>query len=121
MTFSLCSELSLLIDVLISAPLNNQHLCYGKVLSRERVGHIIACHLIIDTSGSKILCDLIITDVIGPRSRSGTATTSVMEGDTQRLEEAVERGEGRATLKMKRDGQAIVEEVVSVRQFFPIC
>lgn len=38
---------------------------------------------------------------------------SVMEGDTRRLEQAVEKGEGRATLKMKRDGQTLVEEVVS--------
>lgn len=38
---------------------------------------------------------------------------TVMESDTRRLEQALERGEGRTTLKMKRDGQAVVEEVVS--------
>lgn len=38
---------------------------------------------------------------------------TVMEGDTRKLEEAVGRGEGRTTLKMKRDGAAVVEKVVS--------
>ena len=38
--------------------------------------------------------------------------TSVLEGDTCKLEQALDKGEGRATLKMKRDGQAVVEEVV---------
>ncbi len=37
---------------------------------------------------------------------------SVMEGDTRQLEEAVAKGEGRATLKMKKNGQPVVEEVV---------
>jgi len=35
-----------------------------------------------------------------------------MEGDTRKLEQAVTKTEGRATLKMRRDGEAIVEEVV---------
>ncbi len=41
---------------------------------------------------------------------------SVMEGDTRKLEQALDKGEGRGrtTLKMKRDGQAVVEEVVSM-------
>lgn len=36
----------------------------------------------------------------------------VMDGDTGKLEEMVSRGEGRATLRLKKDGQAVVEEVV---------
>ncbi len=55
-----------------------------------------------------------ITDAIGPRSKGGTSVTSVIEGDSRKLEQAVNKGEGRATLKMKRDGAAVVEEVVSV-------
>lgn len=38
----------------------------------------------------------------------------VMTGDTGRLEEMVMHGEGRATLRLKKDGQAVVEEVVSI-------
>ena len=52
------------------------------------------------------------TDAIGPRNRGGAPMGSVMEGDRSKLEEALVRGEGRATLKMRRDGQAVVEEVV---------
>ena len=52
-------------------------------------------------------------DAIGPRSKGGASMATVMEGDTRKLEQALERGEGRTTLKMKRDGQAVVEEVVS--------
>ena len=37
----------------------------------------------------------------------------VLEGDTGRLEGAVNKGEGRATLRLKKDGQAVVEQVVS--------
>ena len=36
-----------------------------------------------------------------------------MEGDPNKLEEAVSKGEGRATLRLKKDGKAVVEEVVS--------
>lgn len=52
------------------------------------------------------------SDGIGPRSKGGAPMGSVMEGDTRKLEEAMGRGEGRTTLKMKRDGQAVVEQVV---------
>ena len=37
----------------------------------------------------------------------------VLEGDTSQLEAAVSKGEGRTTLRLKKDGQAVVEEVVS--------
>ncbi len=36
----------------------------------------------------------------------------VMDGDTGKLEDMVSRGEGRATLRLKKDGQAVVEDVV---------
>ena len=36
----------------------------------------------------------------------------VIEGDTSRLEGAMSKGEGRATLRLKKDGQAVVEQVV---------
>ncbi len=40
---------------------------------------------------------------------------ALIEGDTcRKLEQAVEKGEGRTTLKMRRDGQAVVEQVVRV-------
>ena len=54
----------------------------------------------------------VCSDGIGPRSKGGVPMGSVMEGDTRKLEEAVGKGEGRTTLKMKRDGQAVVEQVV---------
>ncbi len=54
-----------------------------------------------------------MSDAIGPRSKGGAPIGTVMEGDTRKLEEALDKGEGRATLKMKRDGQAVVEDVVS--------
>ncbi len=37
----------------------------------------------------------------------------VMAGDTAKLEEMMTQNEGRATLRLKKDGQAVVEEVVS--------
>lgn len=40
--------------------------------------------------------------------------TSVMEGDLGKLEQAVAKGEGRATLKMKKNGEAVVEQVVGI-------
>ena len=36
----------------------------------------------------------------------------VLDGDVGKLEELVSQGEGRATLRLKKDGQAVVEEVV---------
>ena len=51
---------------------------------------------------------------IAPRSKGGGASVlPVLDGDTDKLEEAVIKGEGRATLRLKKDGQAVVEEVVS--------
>ena len=53
-------------------------------------------------------------DAIAPRGTGGKVATSlVMAGDSSRLEEAVGKGEGRATLRLKSDGQAVVEKVVS--------
>ncbi len=55
-------------------------------------------------------------DAIAPRgssSKAGASSLSVLEGDTSKLEQAVSKGEGRATLRLKKDGQAVVEEVVS--------
>ena len=54
------------------------------------------------------------SDAIAPRSKGGGASVlPVLDGDTDKLEEAVIKGEGRATLRLKKDGQAVVEEVVS--------
>ena len=55
------------------------------------------------------------TEAIAPRGsgRSGAAMVPVLEGDTSQLEAAVNKGEGRSTLRLKKDGQAVVEEVVS--------
>ena len=53
-------------------------------------------------------------DAIAPRSASSKGgAMPVLEGDTDRLEGAVSKGEGRATLRLKKDGQAVVEQVVS--------
>ena len=55
-----------------------------------------------------------LSDAIAPRSKGGGASVlPVLDGDTDKLEEAVIKGEGRATLRLKKDGQAVVEEVVS--------
>lgn len=35
-----------------------------------------------------------------------------MDGDPAKLEQTVSKGEGRATLRLKKDGEAVVEEVV---------
>ena len=54
------------------------------------------------------------SDAIAPRSKGGGASVlPVLDGDTDKLEEAVIKGEGRATLRLKKDGQSVVEEVVS--------
>ena len=54
-----------------------------------------------------------LADAIAPRSSSSKlGTMPVLEGDTSLLEGAVSKGEGRATLRLKKDGQAVVEEVV---------
>ena len=56
-----------------------------------------------------------LTDAIAPRgssSKAGASVMSVLDGDTSKLEQAVSKGEGRATLRLKKDGQAVVEEVV---------
>ena len=64
---------------------------------------------------------LMCSDGIGPRSKGGVPMGSVMEGDTRKLEEAVGKGEGRTTLKMKRDGQAVVEQVVCMYVCMYVC
>ena len=52
---------------------------------------------------------------IAPRGSGKKPTTaSILEGDTGRLEQAVEKEGGRATLRLKKDGEATVEEVVSI-------
>ena len=54
-------------------------------------------------------------DAIAPRSLSSKGgAMPVLEGDTSRLEGAVSKGEGRATLRLKKDGKAVVEEVVRI-------
>ena len=54
------------------------------------------------------------SDAIAPRSKGGGASVlPVLDGGTDKLEEAVIKGEGRATLRLKKDGQAVVEEVLS--------
>ena len=58
-------------------------------------------------------------DAIAPRSSSSKGgAMPVLEGDTSRLEGAVSKGEGRATLRLKKDGQAVVEEVVRRNRHF---
>lgn len=54
-------------------------------------------------------------EAIAPRgsSKSGAAMVPVLEGDTSQLEAAVSKGEGRTTLRLKKDGQAVVEEVTA--------
>lgn len=56
-----------------------------------------------------------LSDAIAPRSaaKGGASVVPVMEGDPEKLEEAVSKGEGRATLRLKKDGKAVVEEVVN--------
>lgn len=63
-----------------------------------------------------VSASLLNVDAIGPRSKGGATMVAVMEGDTRKLEEAVAKGEGRTTLKMRRDGQAVVEQVVCGRR-----
>ena len=47
------------------------------------------------------------SDAIAPRSKGGGALVlPVLDGDTDKLEEAVIKGEGRATLRLKKDGQS---------------
>jgi hypothetical protein len=52
---------------------------------------------------------------IAPRGSGMTkpTTASILDGDPGRLEQAVEKEGGRATLRLKKDGQATVEEVRS--------
>ena len=38
----------------------------------------------------------------------------ILEGDAGKLEEKLNKTEGRATLRLKQDGQAVVEEVVRI-------
>ncbi len=62
-----------------------------------------------------IPCHSPCSESIAPRGASkGGVAVPVMTGDTGRLEEMVAHGEGRATLRLKKDGQAVVEEVVSI-------
>ena len=84
----------------------------GSVCSKEPV--LGSGFFLCSMSRSQNWSYLIDTDVIGPRLKGGASTASVLEGDPHRLEQALASGEGRATLKMKRDGQAVVEEVVSL-------
>ena len=62
-------------------------------------------------------------DGIAPRSSSKNPTSpaAILDGggDLGRLEEAVNKEGGRATLRLKKDGQATVEEVVCVCVFLP--
>ena len=52
-------------------------------------------------------------DAIAPRgSGKNPSAVSVLDGDPEKLEQAVGKGEGRATLRLKKDGEAVVEEVV---------
>ena len=60
------------------------------------------------------VCMYCSPDAIAPRgSGKNPSAASVLEGDPEKLEQAVSKGEGRATLRLKKDGQAVVEEVVS--------
>lgn len=60
-----------------------------------------------------VLMCIPVPDAIAPRSSSSKGgAMPVLEGDTSHLEGAVNKGEGRATLRLKKDGQAVVEEVV---------
>lgn len=52
-------------------------------------------------------------DAIAPRRTAKATTVAVLDQNTQKLEELLAKGEGRATLRLKKDGQAVVEQVVS--------
>ena len=54
-----------------------------------------------------------VSDAIAPRRTAKSITTAVLDQNPQKLEELVGKGEGRATLRLKKDGQAVVEQVVS--------
>eukprot|EP00731_Ephydatia_muelleri_P018108 Em0011g148a len=51
-------------------------------------------------------------DAIAPRRTAKATTVAVLDQNTQKLEELLAKGEGRATLRLKKDGQAVVEQVV---------
>ena len=52
-------------------------------------------------------------DAIAPRRTAKATTAAVLDQNPQKLEELLGKGEGRATLRLKKDGQAVVEQVVS--------
>ena len=53
------------------------------------------------------------TDGIAPRgSGKNLTTTSILDENPGKLEAVVSKGEGRTTLRLKKNGQAVVEEVV---------
>ena len=55
-----------------------------------------------------------LVDAIAPRGSGKNPTAaSVLDGDPGKLEQAVNKEEGRATLRLKKEGHAVVEEVVS--------
>ena len=66
---------------------------------------------------SNFLPSISSPDGISPRGSGKNPTTaSILDGTTGgggRLEQAVNKEGGRATLRLKKDGQATVEEVVS--------
>lgn len=60
----------------------------------------------------------LLEDAIAPRGASGKGNlfaVPVMEGCSEKLEEKVTKTEGRATLRLKNNGLAAVEEIVKIR------
>ena len=59
--------------------------------------------------------EFIPPDAIAPRgSVKNPTAASVLDGDPGKLEQVMSKEERRATLRLKKDGQAVVEEVVRI-------
>ena len=64
-------------------------------------------------SSLKISVYISCADAIAPRGYSkNPSAATVLDGDLEKLEEAVNKGEGRTTLQFRKSGPAIVKEVV---------
>lgn len=51
-------------------------------------------------------------DAIAPRRTAKSTATAVLDQHPQKLEELLGKGEGKATLRLKKGGQAVVEQVI---------
>ena len=55
---------------------------------------------------------------IAPRGKSAANKASVLEQDPTMVEAAISKGGKKATLRLKQNGSAVVEEVVSINYVF---